>query len=140
MLPRRRGRVGSAFVFSELAAALGILAILMSSVLGSLAFSRAALRRTERATAARYLADYQISQVRAAAAAGEPVPNVTEQELPPGLRSAERIPDLHCFVTIRDMDADHPGLKRVTVRITWQSDGRVPAETIRETLVMERVP
>jgi type II secretory pathway pseudopilin PulG len=140
-MPHAGSRPSSgSFALVELAVAMAVLAILMTTVASAVAFSRAALRRAQRAAAAQSIADHQIALVRAAAAEGQRIANVTDQERPPGLLPAERIPDLHCLVTIQDMDADHPGLKHVTVRVTWSVQGRGLLEIVRETLVAERIP
>ena len=127
-----------AFAIVEIAVALMVLAIALTVMASLFAVSRKGVRTAQVKMAARYIAEHQIGLVRTEAAAGEVLPDVSDKEVPPGLRSASRLAGVKCLLTVRDESEDRPGLKRVTVVVRWDGPGDRPLEYELESLVAER--
>jgi len=128
----------SAFSLVELSVAVAVFAIAMTVVLSLITMGTEGARDTQAKMSARHIAEHQISLLRLDAAEGKRLPDVAGQEVQPGIKAGRGMDDLKCLLTIRDDDASRPGLKKVTVRVTWgQSRGR-EREYELESLVAER--
>jgi type II secretory pathway pseudopilin PulG len=137
MPPLTRSR-GSAFTIVELFVAVAVFAIAMTVVLSLITMGTEGARDVQAKMSARHIAEHQLSLLRLDAAEGKRLPDVAGQQVQPGIKPGRGMDDLKCLVTVRDDDASRPGLKRVTVRVTWgQSRGR-EREYELESLVAEQ--
>jgi len=136
---RRRGHLPSyGFSIIELAIALAALAVVVTVVYSLLATGTGGVRRAQAMMSARHIAEHQIALVRVAASAGKALEDGTDREVPLGLEAAKGMADTKCLLTVHDDDERRPGLKRVTVRVTWSQGGGGEMEYRLETLVAER--
>lgn len=128
-----------AFTLMETMLALSVLAAILA-VASSLVLDTASqIRETRTLLAAQHLAEHQLALVRLQARQGKALEKVTEQEVSPGLPSADILEGVQCFLSVSDESPDRPGLQRVRVRVVWLPGWR-PREFHLESLVAERMP
>lgn len=134
----RRHLLSHGFSIIELTIAIAALAVMMTVVFSLLTTGTGGVRRAQAMMSARHLAEHQVALVRLAASTGEAIQDGADREVPLGLDAAKGMADAKCLLTVQDDDEGRPGLKRVTVRVTWSQEGGREMEYRLETLVAER--
>ncbi len=119
------------YLLLEALVAFGILAVGVFALFSVHSAGRTAARSLSRRDAALEIANGVIEKLRA-------TPRLADAADQPYALAApwtNALPGAQCFVTVADYRADAPGLKRVTVRVSWPGRGRGKRSAVLETLI-----
>jgi len=126
MSRHRRNR--RSFLLVEVVIAASVFITCFAAAISLVHQSHVQLRTTQQKQIALELAQMEIERLRSRLP--EPPDDCTEAAVEPPQILSGVLRGLKCTRTVRDLDSKHPGLKKVTVSVSWSSSSR-SRKTIR---------